>query len=231
MSTNNKATAPESMESIGEAMSKTELFFENNGKVISYGIFGLLLIAAVIFGYKTLIVEPKMEQASDMLANAQLIFEQATPDYDAALNGNDSGAGFLEVIENYGSTPAGNLASHYAGICYIKLGDLNNAAKYLAQYKAVDEIPAYVINAQNIGLQADIAVDKGDYATAMTLYNKAVESSQNSYTAPLYTYKAALVSIEVGEKAKAIELFEKIISTYPNSVEARSAEKYLGTIK
>ncbi|MFI3292008.1 MAG: tetratricopeptide repeat protein [Rikenellaceae bacterium] len=231
MSTINKAETPEAMESIGEAMSKTELFFENNGKVISYGIFGLLLVAAVIFGYKTLIVEPKMEQASEMILNAQSIFEQSTPDYDAALNGNDSGAGFLEVIENYGSTPAGNLAAHYAGICYIKLGDLDNAAKYLAQYKAVESVPASIINAQNLGLQADIAVDKGDYTSAMNLYNKAIAISDNSYTAPLYMYKSALVAIETGDNAKATELLEKIISNYPNAVEARSAEKYLGTIK
>ncbi len=231
MSKINKAETPEPMESIGEAMSKTELFFENNGKMISYGIFALLLIAAVVFGYKTLVIEPKMEQASEMIANAQSLFEQATPDYDAALNGNEAGAGFLEVIENYGSTPAGNLAAHYAGICYIKLGDLENGAKYLAKYRAVDGIPASIINAQNLGLQADIAVDKGDYAAATSLYQKAINASDNNYTAPLFTYKSALVAIEMGEGAKAKELLESIITNYPNSMEARSAEKYLGTIK
>ncbi|MFI3283046.1 MAG: tetratricopeptide repeat protein [Rikenellaceae bacterium] len=231
MSTSHNAETPDMMESVGEAMSKTELFFENNGKKISYIIFALLMVAAIIFGYKTLVVEPKMESASEMIANAQSIFEGATPDYELALNGDENGAGFLEVIENYGSTPAGNLANHYAGICYIKIGDLDNAAKYLAQYSAVDGIPASIINAQNLGLQGDIAVDKGEYAKATELYNKAIRVSDNMLTAPLYMYKSALVAIELGENAKATELLETIIAKYPNSMEARSAEKYIGTIK
>ena len=57
-------------------------------------------------------------EAAALIAEAQNRFEQETPDYELALLGDDSGAGFLEVIERYGATPAGNLAKHYAGICY-----------------------------------------------------------------------------------------------------------------
>ncbi|MFI3301912.1 MAG: tetratricopeptide repeat protein [Rikenellaceae bacterium] len=231
MSTNHNAETPEMMESIGEAMSKTELFFEENGKKISYGIFALLIVAAVIFGYKTLVIEPKAQKGAEAISNAQNIFEQETPDYQAALNGNDLGAGFLEVIEAYGSTPAGNLASHYAGICYLQLGDFDNAAKYLAKYKAVDGIPASIINAQNIGLQGDIAVEMGEFAKAEALYAKAIKASDNIISAPMYMQKAALVAIANGNTEKAKELLEAISANYANSTEARSAEKYLGTIK
>ncbi|UKI39587.1 MAG: hypothetical protein L6V35_01520 [Alistipes putredinis] len=51
------------------------------------------------------------------------------------MEGDGSTAGFLEVIEKYGSTPQGNIAKHYAGICYLKNGDLDNALAYLAKYK------------------------------------------------------------------------------------------------
>lgn len=219
------------METIGEAMSKTELFFENNGRKITYAIFAILALSAVIFGYKVLVVEPQMESASEMITNAQSLFEQSTPNYEAALNGDENGAGFLEVAENYGSTPAGNLAKHYAGICYLYLGDLENAAEYLSQYKAVDGIPAEIINAQNFGLQGDIAVNEADYDKAIKLYTKAYEASDNSYTAPIYMRKAAVAAIEKGDRAKAKELFEAIVAEYPNSLESREAEKGLGEIK
>ncbi|MFR9602737.1 MAG: tetratricopeptide repeat protein [Rikenellaceae bacterium] len=229
MSTNKKVESPE--ETIGEAMSKTELFIENNGKKITSVIFGLFVLAALIFGFKVLILEPKLEKATAMIANAQTIFEQANPDYQAALDGDANGAGFLEVIGSYSSTPAGNVANHYAGICYLQLGDLDAASKYLSQYKAVEGVPAQFINAQNLGLQGDIAVEKGDYAKALTLYAGAVGASDNLLTAPNYMRKSALVAAAMGDNAKAVELYEAIISTYPSSIEARDAEKYLGAIK
>ena len=69
----------------------------------------------------------------------------------------------LDVVEKYGSTPAGNLAKHYAGICYLRQGDLEQAAAYLAKFKPVKGLPGAIVNAQNWGLQGDVAVERGDY--------------------------------------------------------------------
>ena len=124
-------------ETLGEAMNKTELFFEKNGRMMSYIFLGLLILAALIFGYRSLIVQPRAEKAAEMIAEAQNRFDSETPDFELALLGDANGAGFLDVIEQYGSTPSGNLAKHYAGICYLRTGDLENAAKYLAKYSPV----------------------------------------------------------------------------------------------
>ncbi len=231
MSTNKRVETPEIDETIVEAMSKTELFFENNGKKLAYAIFALLLLAAVVFGYKVLVVEPQMASASEMIVNAQSLFEQETPDYEAALYGNDKGAGFLEVVEKYGSTPAGNLAKHYAGICFLYTNDLESAKSYLSQYKAVKGVPAELINAQNYGLQGDIAVNEGDLKGAISLYTKAFEASENGLTAPLYMRKAAVIALEAGDTAKAKSLLQQIVAQYPASAESRTAEKYLGAIE
>ncbi len=159
------------MEVLGEvAISKTEQFFENNGKKVAIAIFSLLAVAAVLFSYKALVMDPAEARAYDAIYMAQVALESQAPDYTAALEGSESNLGFLEVIENFGSTKAGNTANHYAGICYLKLGDKANAKRYLAAYKAQKGIPAMVINAQNIGLQGDIAVDEGNYTEAIALY-------------------------------------------------------------
>ena len=156
-------------ETLGEAMNKTEFFFEKNGRMLSYVFLGLLVLAALVFGYRALIVSPRAEKAAEMIAEAQYRFEDQNADYALALEGDANGAGFLEVIEKYGSTPSGNLAKHYAGICYLKAGDLENAAKFLARYSPVKGIPGALINAQNYGLQGDIAVEQKDYAKAEIL--------------------------------------------------------------
>lgn len=226
----NDVISPE-QEALGEAVSKTEKFFEANGKKVVAAIVALAVCAVAILGYKTLVVAPKAAEASDMLLEAQQRFDSQAPDYELALNGDAEGAGFLEVADSYGSTPSGNLAAHYAGICYLHMGDFDSAASYLAKYDAVKGIPGSIINAQNLGLQGDIAVEKDDYKAAINFYNKAVAASENSTTAPTFLQKAALASVAAGNKAEALAIFETISEKYPASVEARNVEKFKASLK
>ncbi|MDE7305443.1 MAG: tetratricopeptide repeat protein [Alistipes sp.] len=215
-------------ESLGQAMNKTELFLERNGRMMSYVILALFLLAALIYGYRAMIVAPRAEKAAAMIAQAQSRFEAETPDYELALLGDANGAGFLEVVEQFGGTPSGNLAKHYAGICYLRMGDLENAAAYLAKFSPVSGIPGAIINAQNFGLQGDVAVEQQDYAKAVQFYSKAVKASDNNLTAPMYLRKAALAEQASGNAAQAAALLERLLASYPMSMEAREAEKLLG---
>ncbi|HUN14092.1 MAG TPA: hypothetical protein PKZ47_03570 [Alistipes sp.] len=217
-------------ESLGEAMNRTEFFLEKHGRTMSYLILALFVVAALVFGYRALVVAPRAEKAAALIAEAQNRFEQETPDYELALLGDDSGAGFLEVIERYGATPAGNLAKHYAGICYLHMGDLENAAAYLAKFSPVKGLPGQIINAQNLGLQGDVAVEQQAYAKAAKLFAKAAKASDNNLTAPLYLYKQALAEQAAGNRTQAAALCERILTDYPMSMEASPAEKLLGGV-
>lgn len=217
-------------ESLGEAMNRTEFFLEKHGRTMSYLILALFVVAALVFGYRALVVAPRAEKAAALIAEAQNRFEQETPDYELALLGDDSGAGFLEVIERYGTTPAGNLAKHYAGICYLHMGDLENAAAYLAKFSPVKGLPGQIINAQNLGLQGDVAVEQQAYAKAAKLFAKAAKASDNNLTAPLYLYKQALAEQAAGNRTQAAALCERILTDYPMSMEASQAEKLLGGV-
>lgn len=217
-------------ESLGEAMNRTEFFLEKHGRTMSYLILALFVVAALVFGYRALVVAPRAEKAAALIAEAQNRFEQETPDYELALLGDDSGAGFLEVIERYGATPAGNLAKHYAGICYLHMGDLENAAAYLAKFSPVKGLPGQIINAQNLGLQGEVAVEQQAYAKAAKLFAKAAKASDNNLTAPLYLYKQALAEQAAGNRTQAAALCERILTDYPMSMEASQAEKLLGGV-
>lgn len=217
-------------ETLGEAINKTEFFFEQYGRKLIYILAGLLIVAGLIFGYRELISQPRAKKAAELIAQAQERFEGENPDFQLALTGDANGAGFLEVIEQYGSTPSGNLAKHYAGICYLRGGDLDNAAKYLSQYSAVKGIPGAIINAQNLGLQGDIAVDKQEYAKAVKFYEQAVKAADNNLTAPMYLRKAGLAEQAQGNGEKAKAYYERIQNSYPMSADAREAEKLLGGV-
>ena len=212
---------------VAEAVSKTEKFFEENGKKVVIALVVLLLLVAGGYAYKYLVMDKNEVAAAELIVTAQDNFAGETPNYDLALNGDETGAGFLAVAEQYGATKAGNIAKHYAGICYLHLGDLENAAKYLAKYKAVKGLAAEVVNAQNLGLQGDVAVEQGDYAKAAKFFAKAVKASNNNYTAPLYLYKQGLALAAEGKAEAAKACYKAITEKYPNSNESRDAEKLL----
>ena len=212
---------------VAEAVSKTEKFFEENGKKVVIALVVLLLLVAGGYAYKYLVMDKNETAAAELIVAAQENFAGETPNYDLALNGDESGAGFLTVADEYGSTKAGNIANHYAVICYLHLGDLENAAKYLAKYKAVKGLAAEVVNAQNLGLQGDVAVEQGDYAKAAKFFAKAVKASENNYTTPTYLYKQGLALAAAGNIEAAKACYKTITEKYPNSTESRDAEKLL----
>lgn len=215
--------------SLGEAVSKTESFFENNSKLIIGVLTAIVVVIAGWYCYDHFVIKANNAEASKMIAEAQYRFEAANPDYELALNGDENGAGFLAVIDEYGSTPAGNLAKHYAGICYLHLGDLNAAADYLSKFSTVKGLPGEIINAQNYGLQGDVALELGDYAKAVNFYQKAVKASENSYTAPLYMRKQGLALLAQGKTEEATAVFHKLLSTYPASSDAVEVQKLIGS--
>ena len=214
-------------EALAAAQSQAENFFEKNSKMVVTAIVAIFAIAIVIFGYKKLISEPQMNKAQEMLYEAQYRFEETTPDYSLALNGDESTPGFAEVAEQYGNTPAGNLAKMYAASCALRLGDLDAAEKYINSYKNVKGVPGEMINAMAEGLKGDIAVEKDDYAKAAACFTKAAESSENDFTTPLFLRKAALAYRATGDEAKAQECYKTISEKYPRSVDARDALKQL----
>ncbi len=219
------------LETLGaEAMTKTEHFFESNGKKIVIAIIAVIAIAVAIFGYKSLVIDPQEDRAVNMIYAAQNVFESSTPDYRVALEGDGVVVGFLDVISKYPSTKTGNIANHYAGICYLKLGDLDNAKRYLTKYKAQGGVPAQIINAQNIGLQGDIAVDQKSYAAAVALFVKAAEMTTNELTTPMYLRKAGMAAQAAGDSAKAKALYQKVIDMYPRTMDAMSAKKLINAI-
>ena len=212
-------------EILDNAQVQTENFFEKNSKMVVVAIVVIFVLAAAIFGYKKLIVEPRLNDAQEMLYEAQYRFEQQNADFALALNGDENVPGFAQVIEKYGNTPAGNLATVYAAACALRLGDFDAAEGYLAKYSNVKGATGELVNAMAVGIRGEIAVEKGDYAGAAAIFEKAANVSDNNYSAPLYLRKAAMAYAAAGNAAKAQECLQTFNDKYPSSIEAREAEK------
>ena len=142
-----QSTTAEVFNTLDETASKSEQWVEKNSKIL-FG--GLLIVAAIILGYlgyNKYIKEPKEIEAADELAYPKSFFDQAQATtvaqdslYNIALNGTDGKYGLLDIIDNYGSTDAGNLAKYMAGISYLRMNDYENAIEHLGNFSTDDEL-------------------------------------------------------------------------------------------
>lgn len=213
-------------ERVGNAIGRTEQFIYKNGKTLITILLVIVLLIGGYFAYTHLYQAGRADKASAAMFVAQQNLAQEM--YEVALNGDGNQLGFLDVIAQYGPTPQGNLARHYAGECYVKLGDYDSALDYLTRYKEVKGVPAALVNAQNLGLRGDIYVQKGDLPKAIEMYSKAVKAGEDPLTSPYYLKKLGLACISANKAAEANEAFQRVLDEYPQSMEARDIEKYMG---
>lgn len=211
---------------IEEALSKSEMFLQKNGKLFITILVIAILVAGGIFGYKHLYSNPRIEDATNSMFEAQIQFERDS--FAVALNGVEGVFdGFNTIIEDYSGTPQANLAAHYAGICAMQLGDFAGALNYFGSYSASKSTAGEIIDAQNVGLMGDCSIELGKVDEAISYYKQAMEVSTSDATAPLYAQKAAIALFEQGKAAEAIELINVIKANNPASLQARDADKYI----
>ena len=227
------STTAEVFNKLDESASKTEAFVEKNQKYI-FVIIGL--VAAVVLGYlgySEFISKPKQANAMNDMFQAQKYFDQAVNGvekdslFTLSLNGGEGKFGMLDIIDEYGGTPAANLAEYYAGTAYLRLKDYKNAIEHLNKFSSEDEILAPLAKG-NIG---DAFVQLNQLDDALDYYEQAAKMRDNEYTTPMYLYKAGTISLDLGKADKALTYFETIKEKYPNASEMAMVEVLLGKAK
>lgn len=222
--TKKKQTAP--VNEIDETIVESAGFVERNIKALSYIVGGILAVVIVaLLTYQYYIV-PRNAEAADNIAVAEQLF--VTGDYEKALNGDGTNDGFLQIIDKYGSTPSGNLARLYAGLCYAHTDKAEEAVKYLEDYDSCDDM--MVSNAALGALGNCYAqLDRNDKAASTLL--KAAKRADNNTLSPLYYLQAGQIYEALGNKGKAMDCYKTIKSDYPQSVQSQDIDKYIERLK
>ena len=213
----------ENVEAVVEAVSKTEKFFNENGKVLGGIVAGFAVVAAIVFCWYKFAYQPAVEEAQGQMAVAEENFRAA--DYELALNGDGNILGFTQIIDEYGAK-AGKAVYFYAGVCELQLGNYELAIKDLKAYKGTDEI----LKARALACIGDAYVGLENYAEALVYFEKAAAVVENMYAAG-YLLKAGVVAEKLGENAKALGFYETIKDQYPQSMEAYEIDKYIGRVE
>ena len=214
----------EKPEALAEQISKSEQFVEKH-QTLMLSILGVIaLIVAGGFLYKYY-MNGQNELAQDEMFQAVHYFEQDS--LDLALRGDGNRFGFLDIISEYGSTKAGNLANFYAGACYMRKGNYSSAIPFLKDFSSDD----ILLQSRAYSLLGDANMEGEDYTEAANFYNKAATNKPNKEFTPTYIMKAALAYQLNGQNDKAIEQYDKIIKNYQNTPEYNNAKKYKALIE
>jgi len=215
----------ERIHSVEETLSKTEHFIETNQKLlINIGI-ALVVIVLGFYAIRNYYIVPREADATAQMFMAQKYFEKDS--LKQALNGDGNYPGFLSIIDDYKWTSASNLAHYYAGICYLKQGKFQDAIDQLKSFSGKDELVAPMA----IGATGDAYMELNQPDKAASEYEKAANLRDNKFTTSLFLLKAAFAYEELKNNDKALELYTKIKTKYPNSVEAADVDKYIAKIK
>ena len=207
---------------IDQPLSKTEEFLQqkDNQKKIVYVFIAIILIVAIIFGWHWM-SQNNNEKAQNEIWNSELLFDQGQ--YEQALEG------FEAVVDEYGSTRAGNTAKAYAGLCHKNLGNYEDAIKFLQDFDGNDNVIAPAI----LSALGDCYVDKEnpDYNKAAQTFEQAAKAANNAQYSPLFLRKAGLAYEAAGDQKNALKAYQNIKVNWAETSIAQSIDKYIERVK
>ncbi len=221
----NKKKNDETLVDLVEARESASSFFERNQNLIFGILAAVVLIAGGIFAYYNYFQKPREERAMNALSQAQIQFERDS--FALALQNPGGGnEGFLDILDRYSGTKAGNLANYYAGISWLNLGKYEAAIAHLKDFNAKGQVTPIT----KYGALGDAYSELGEYDKALRNYEKAA-GYDNEVLAPYYLKKAGMLSEVQGNYQKALSFYQDIKENYPNSQDGTSIDKYIARVE
>lgn len=208
-------------------------FFERNRLYVLIGIGALVLIVGGWFAYNQFYKVPKQKEAVEQMFQAQYQFERDSFQL-ALINPGGGYLGFLDIIDNYGGTPAANAAKYYAGVSYLHIGQQRNnankefeaAISYLKDFNAKGDVMPIMKN----GALGDAYSELQDFGQAMSYYKKAVSAGDNELLTPYYLKKVGMLNEKNGDPKAALDAYQRIKNEYPTSNAATDIDKYIARV-
>ncbi|MTI33429.1 tetratricopeptide repeat protein [Xanthovirga aplysinae] len=205
-------------EALQQEISRTEEFIRTNRTVV-FSLGGLCaLIIAAYFGYKYYNDNQNVAAQREMFQAVRYFEEE---DYANALNGDGNNLGLIDIMDDYGSTKAANLAQYYTGVIHLKQGEYDEAIDFLGKFSADD----VAVQARAYALIGDAYMEKGDFSEAAKFYSKAADFNANKFFSPQYLMKNALALEKNGDLRGAEASYDKIVKEYASAYEYQEARK------
>ena len=199
-------------------------FYENNRNLV-YGIIAGIVVVALLAVGLAWNSARRNDEALERMATAVQRYEAG--EYQAALDGDISFMGLLDIADEYGGTDAGNLAKFYAADALFRVGDLDRSLEYFRDF----DKEADYLGASAFAGEAAIHEARDEFSRAGDLYMRAANVFESEITSPDYLLKAGRAYERGGEMDDAIAAYEQIQEEYPDSQAATGVTFHLARLE
>jgi tetratricopeptide (TPR) repeat protein len=206
---------------VAEVGKEAQHWLEVYKKPLLIGAAALVLGIVGYFAWNSYVAGNQKKAITGMW-KAEQLFERDS--FALALSNPGGGYdGFLDIAKKYSSTPAGNTAHFYAGVCYLNLGKFDEAITHLEDFSPNGTISPTM----KYGALADAYSEKKDYSKALKLYKEAAESGKVDDLKAFYLKRYAMLSENQNDVASALNAYQEIKTKYATTTEARDIDKYI----
>lgn len=204
---------------------KATTWYEENKKLVSSLLTGLVIVVIVVIVVRNNMISNN-EQATTELAKVLKYYDEGN--YEAAMNGvpQENIRGLLAVVNDYGSTHAGEFAKFYLANSYYATGNYDKALEYYLDVSFDDDL----LQASAYAGAAACYEAKGNRVSAASSYERAALRGKQNVQAAEHLHLAALNYAAAGNKKKAIDLLKKVKKDYPTSSVAREVDRFIASM-
>ena len=204
-------------------MNESGHFLEKYSKQLLIGVGIIVVVVGGYLAYNQFYVKPKNLDAQNAIFRAQYYFNNGNDSIALHGDGNEV-VGFLTVMDEYGSTDAGNLAKGYAGLCYSHMNKYEEALPLLKGYSGKDALFTHLVN----GAIGDCLDNMGKPEEALPYFEKAAKGADSPLYSPMFYKKAAVIYRDQKNYDKVIEIFTTVKNKYSNSpIAMADADKFI----
>ncbi len=197
-------------------------YYEKNKRTISIALLATLLVIAAIVVY----VRNRADASEKAQAGLGAISSYIdNGQYQTAIDGIPSRniQGLRAIVENFGSSPGGELARFQLASALLALGKYDEA---LEHYKSFSPPNALLDAGRRAGLGTCYEARK-EYEDAAAEFEKAAAADATDPRVPEFLHNAARNYAAAGEKEQAVEIWKRLKKSHAASSYGRDAERYI----
>lgn len=221
-----KKNAKQQVNEFDETLAASRSFYEKNKNAILYGGGGLLAIIIIVLLIHNFYIIPRNNEANESIFYAEQAFINGN--YEKALNGDGVNKGFLNVIDEYKHTKAGNIACLYAAKCYAATEKYQEAIDMLNKFDGCGDV---LISPAAIALKGNCYAELGENEKAVELLEKAAKEADNNVISPTCLLQAGQIYLSLGKNDKALDCYNQIKSKYQQNNIYYDIDKYIEAAK
>ncbi len=200
---------------------KSRAWIEQHKRLVSYIVAAPVLLLAILWFIENNRSQSD-ERATTELSKVFPLYDQGQ--YQIAIDGipQENIRGLQSIVDDYGSTHAGEVARLYLADCYFNLKEYGKA---LTNFREVD-LSSKLLTSSALAGEAACYEAEGNHEEAANLYEKAASIYMTDLKAPENLLSAANNYSLAGNKDKAAEMLKRIKREFPTSTYASEVDRF-----